>query len=221
MKRGDIPKEYPMPFFHRSAARLVPALSILLLTACMSSGPEKTLGAMADALSANDSSAFMAHMDMKRFSANEIANMTQESRSLNMLDSLGRRLGIGGVDKMLNSIVDVENDLRRHFNRGVATGELMADCRQAATPDCPWVPESLRKARVVKIDESAAVASVTTPAGMTSWLALRKQGENWQVVGQAALEDTARKYALGKGAAPSGGTQQPDSRGDKPAPVDI
>lgn len=208
-----------MSFFHRSAGVLIPALSAVLLAACMTSGPEKTLGEMADALSANDSAAFMAHMDLKRFSANEIANMTQESRGLNMLDSLGRRLGIGGVDKMLNSIVDVENDVRQHFQRGVSTGELMADCRQAETPDCPWVPESLRKARVVKINETAAVASVTTPAGMTSWLALQKQGENWQVVGQAALEDTARKYAQGT-AAPAGRAQQPSGQ-DKPAPVDI
>ena len=202
---------------------LAVGMCAVLLTACMTSGPEKTLGEMADALSANDSAAFMANMDLKRFADNEISNMTQESRGLNMLDSLGRRLGIGGVDKMLNSIVDVENDLRQHFQRGVSTGELMADCRQATTPDCPWVPESLKKAKVVKLNETAAVASVTTPAGMTSWLALRKQGENWQVVGQAVMEDTARKYALGT-AAPAR-TQQPG--GDrkpaegKTAPVDI
>lgn len=208
-----------MSFFHRPVARLVPALSALLLAACMTSGPEKTLGAMADALSANDSAAFMANMDLKRFSANEIANMTQESRGLNMLDSLGRRLGIGGMDKMLNSIVDVENDVRQHFLRGVSTGELMSDCRQATTPDCPWVPESLRKARVVSLNETAAVASVTTPAGITSWLALRKQGDVWVVVGQAALEDTARKYALGT-AALTGKTQPPAGQ-DKPEPVDI
>lgn len=214
-----------MSFFPRPAGFLAPALSVLLLAACMTSGPEKTLGALADALSANDSAAFMANVDLKSFSANEINNMTQESRGLNMLDSLGRQLGIGGVDKMLNSIVDVENDLRQHFHRGVSTGELMADCRQATTPDCPWVPESLKKAKVVKLDETAAVASVTTPAGMTSWLALRKQGENWQVVGQAVLEETARKYALGK-AAPAGKAQQPGREGKpaeegKPTPVDI
>ena len=203
-----------MSFFHRPAGRLIPVLSAVLLTACMTSGPEKTLGEMADALSANDSAAFMANMDLKRFADNEISNMTQESRGLNMLDTLGRRFGIGGVDKMLNSIVDVENDLRQHFQRG----ELMADCRQATTPDCPWVPESLMKAKVVKLNETAAVASVTTPAGMTSWLALQKRGESWQVVGQAVMEDTARKYALGT-AAPAG-REQPAGR-DKPAPVDI
>ena len=207
-----------MSFCHRPAGMLIPVLSAVLLTACMTSGPEKTLGEMADALSANDSAAFMANMDLKRFADNEISNMTQESRGLNMLDTLGRRFGIGGVDKMLNSIVDVENDLRQHFQRGVSTGELMADCRQATTPDCPWVPESLRKAKVVKLNETAAVASVTTPAGMTSWLALQKRGESWQVVGQAVMEDTARKYALGT-AAPAG-REQPAGR-DKSAPVDI
>lgn len=208
-----------MTVLRRPAGLLIPALCVLLLAACMTSGPEKTLGAMADALSANDSAAFMANMNLKQFSENEINNLTQENRGLNMLDSLGRRLGIGGVDKMLNSIVDVENDLRQHFRRGVGTGELMADCRQATTPDCPWVPESLRKARVVNLSETAAVASVTTPTGMTSWLALQKQGDAWIVVGQAALEDTARKYALGT-AAPAGKAQPPAGE-DKPAAVDI
>ena len=81
-----MPKECDMSFFHRSAGWLTPALSAVLLTACMTSGPEKTLGEMADALSANDSAAFMANMDLKRFADNEISNKTKESRGLNILD---------------------------------------------------------------------------------------------------------------------------------------
>ena len=71
----------------------------------------------------------------------------------------------------------------------------MAHCRKAERPDCPWVPESLRNAKVVELGPDAAVASVTTPAGMTSWLALRKQGETWRVVGRAVMENMARAFA--------------------------
>ena len=89
----------------------------------------------------------------------------------------------------------MEDKLRKSLTRGVSTGELMAHCRKAERPDCPWVPESLRNARVVELGPDAAVASVTTPAGMTSWLALRKQGENWRVVGRAVMENMARAFA--------------------------
>ena len=93
----------------------------------------------------------------------------------------------------------------------------IADCTQATYPDCPWVPESLRKAKVKKLNDTAAVASVTTPAGITSWLALQKRGDEWVVVGQAALEDTARKYALGTAARPErdGGAPSGQGRGQE------
>ncbi|HZF61713.1 MAG TPA: hypothetical protein VEZ52_08845, partial [Desulfovibrio sp.] len=64
-------------------------------------------------------------------------------------------------------------------------------------------------AKITELGADAAVAQVTTPARMTSWLALRKVGEKWLVVGQAVMESTAREYALQKApAAP-----------EKPAPV--
>ncbi|HJA78840.1 hypothetical protein [uncultured Desulfovibrio sp.] len=205
-----------MSILHRPA-RLLPLLGVALLAACLSSGPEKTLNALAEALSGNDSKSFMGHVDFKAYAANEISNMTQENRLMGFADSLGRKLGIGGVDRMLNSIVDVENELRQQFLRGVSTGELVADCTQATYPDCPWVPESLRKAKVKKLNDTAAVASVTTPAGITSWLALQKRGDEWVVVGQAALEDTARKYALGTAARPErdGGAPSGQGRGQE------
>jgi len=71
------------------------------------------------------------------------------------------------------------------------------------------VPESLKAAKITELGADAAVAQVTTPARMTSWLALRKVGEKWLVVGQAVMESTAREYALQKApAAP-----------EKPAPI--
>ena len=171
----------------RTYRSLLPAALILLcglLASCLSSGPEKPLGAMADAMEKNDSAAFLAQMDMPLFAANEARNMTSENEALNMLDSLGQDLGLGGMDQLLGSALNMEDKLRKSLTRGVSTGELMAHCRKAERPDCPWVPESLRNARVVELGPDAAVASVTTPAGMTSWLALRKQGENWRVVGR-------------------------------------
>ena len=162
----------------RTYRSLLPAALILLcglLASCLSSGPEKPLGAMADAMEKNDSAAFLAQMDMPLFAANEARNMTSENEALNMLDSLGQDLGLGGMDQLLGSALNMEDKLRKSLTRGVSTGELMAHCRKAERPDCPWVPESLRNARVVELGPDAAVASVTTPAGMTSWLALRKQ----------------------------------------------
>ena len=73
------------------------ALSCGLLASCLSSGPEKPLGAMADAMEKNDSATFLAQMDMPLFAANEARNMTNENEALNMLDSLGQDLGLGGT----------------------------------------------------------------------------------------------------------------------------
>ena len=172
------------------------ALTCGLLASCLSSGPEKPLGAMADAMEKNDSAAFLAQMDMPLFAANEARNMTNENEALNMLDSLGQDLGLGGMDQLLGSALNMEDKLRKSLTRGVSTGELMAHCRKAERPDCPWVPESLRNAKVVELGPDAAVASVTTPAGMTSWLALRKQGETWRVVVISVTEgdDKPLKY---------------------------
>lgn len=210
-----------MSVLHRPVRFLLPLLGAALLAACMTSGPEKTLNALAEALSNNDSTTFMEHMDIKAYAAYEISNMTQENRLMGFADSLGRKLGIGGVDRMLNSIVDMENELRQQFRRGVSTGELVADCRQATTPYCPWVPESLKKARITQLNDVAAVASVTTPAGMTSWLVLRKLSGQWRVVGQAALEDTARKYALGQASRPGSTGGASSSGGGGQEPVNI
>lgn len=199
------------------------ALSCGLLASCLSSGPEKPLGAMADAMEKNDSATFLAQIDMPRFAANEARNMTNENEALNMLDSLGQDLGLGGMDQLLGSALNMEDKLRKSLTRGVSTGELMAHCRKAERPDCPWVPESLRNAKVVELGPEAAVASVTTPAGMTSWLALRKQGENWRVVGRAVMENMARAFAQAGQAktapAAPAKTQQPAAKpAPKPAP---
>ncbi|MBQ9407285.1 MAG: hypothetical protein IJU37_11195 [Desulfovibrio sp.] len=173
----------------------------LLVTGCLSSGPQKGLNALAEAMQKNDSAAFLAQIDMKAFAANAVKTMTREDRALSTLDALGRKLGLGGMENLLGNVMDVERNLRADFSRGVSTGELMLRCRKADTPDCPWTPEALKHARVKDVGQDAAIAQVTTQARMTSWLALRKQGEDWRVVGQAIMEDEAREYATRSGAA--------------------
>lgn len=184
----------------------VPFFCAVLLAACLGQGPENTLNKAADALERNDSAAFMAQLDMSAFAASQIKNLTREDNALRSLDSLGRMLGLGGMEDLIGSVFNMEKRLQEEFVRGVSSGELPAACRKATTPDCPWVPESLRKASVIKLDDSAAVARVSTPEKITSWLALRRKGDAWLVVGQAPLEETARAHARKPAAAsPEGG----------------
>lgn len=197
----------------RRPSPLLPVAALLaaLLTACFTSGPQKTLNSLAEALDKNDSAAFLARLDMKTFAANQIKNLTREDQALSSLDSLGRMLGLGGMDDLLGSVLNMENRLQGQYTRGVSTGELAARCRAAQSPDCPWVPEALKQAQVIELSDTAAVAKVTTPARMTSWLALRKKGDAWLVVGQAILEKTARVYATDVAAPPvSGAPARPD-----------
>lgn len=175
------------------------ALTLLLtgslLAGCLSSGPEKTLREMATALKQKDPKLFLAQMNVNRYAVSQITNRTQGDAALRALDSMGRMLGLGGMEDLLGSVMDMESKLRADYTRGVSTGELMLQCRKAATPDCPWVPESLEAAKVKELTPTMAVAQVTTPANITSWLALAKKGEQWLVVGQAPLEEQAAQYA--------------------------
>lgn len=186
-------------FKMRGTAVSLLAASLLLVPGCLASGPEKALSDMAQALNKNDAGAFLARIDGARMARYEVQNFVQEDRALSMLDSLGERLRLGGVQDLLGQVMDVERELLREYQQGVSTGTLMAECRAAPEPGCPWVPESLEAAEVKEISPTAAIARVVTPARMTSWLALQKQGEQWRVVGKASLESTAKKYAQDQG----------------------
>jgi hypothetical protein len=194
---------------------VVALVAASLCLGCQTTGAKKPLAAMAKALVKNDAGAFMAEMDMRRFSANVVRNMTSEDRALGVLDDLGRRLGLGGMEDLLGSVMDMESRMTRKFQRGVGTGELMAQCKVATTPDCPWVPDSLENAQITEIGENAAIAKVTTPARLTSWLALQRHGERWLVVGQAVLESSARDYAADRTApARERKSREAEDRGD-------
>lgn len=168
---------------------------IILLVSCTASGPQETLNNLAKSLENNDPSTFLAQIDMKAFAANHIKNMTENDTALSSLNALGNALGLGSLDDLLGNLVDMQSRLEQQYERGVASGELIIECRDAETPTCPWVPASLRNAQIVELGPDAAIAKVTTPAKLTSWLAMHKIGEKWQVVGQAVLESRARSYA--------------------------
>lgn len=181
-------------------------MMILILGACSASGPEKALDKLATALEKNDNAAFLAGIDMAAFTDNYLRDLTSSDEALSSLNALGNMLGLGSLDQLINSVVDMRERLRQQFERGVASGELMARCRTTDKPDCPWVPQSLRDATVVEIDANAAIAKVTTPTRLTSWLALRKFGNDWKVVGMAILESAARSMAQkAAGTAPASG----------------
>ena len=200
----------------RISRGLLALMAALLLVACTpESGPQKALDSLARALDENNSAAFLSGLDMTAYSQNHIRNMAANDPALRALDSLGRLFNVGGVDGLLSSVLDTRAQMEADFTRGVSSGELMARCRGAETPDCPWVPQSLRDATIVELGDGAAIAKITTPARLTSWLALRKVGERWLVVGRAVLEETARRYALDAGTpAKAGG-----AGGQAPAPT--
>ncbi|MCR5815134.1 MAG: YfbM family protein [Desulfovibrio sp.] len=184
--------------------KFFPSLLLLILLlglcACELGGKSASsaLQEVATALEKNDASAFVAQFDLKACAANEIKNITEANEALSTLDQLGRRLGLGGMEDLLGNVFDVERELRQDFARKVSTGELALTCRKQQKPGCPWVPESLRRAEVEKISETAAVARVVTPEKLTTWLALVKEGESWRIVGWAVLKETAQAYAKGE-----------------------
>lgn len=191
----------------------VAVLCSFILAACMTTGPQKTLNTLADALEKKDAGLFLANLDSKLYATNEIRTRTAQSSGLSALDSMGRQLGLGGMEDLLGAVVDTENEVRQHFTRGVNTGELEAQCRARTAADCPWVAGALRSAEVKNINENAAVARVTTPAGITSWLALHKRGETWLVVGKAPEEALAARHAADANAKPA-----KPAAPEKPAP---
>lgn len=167
-----------------------------LLAACQTSGPQKTLNAAAQALTEKNSQNFMAQIDMDAFASHELVNLKQDNSLLSFAGDLGALFGFGNrMDQWLESAMDLKSQYTRTFTRMVSSGELVAQCTRSQSPDCPWEPGALKKAKVVEIDDTAAVAQVTTPANMTSWLALRKEGDTWYIVGKAVLEEQARKFA--------------------------
>lgn len=183
-------------------------LGIICLIGCTSSGPQKALDSMAEAMEKNMPGQFLAEIDLPVYANNYMKNLTSNDGALNSLNELSNLFGLGNIGNLINSFVDIQAKLKQEFERGVASGELMAQCARADTPDCPWVPQSLRNAQIIKINDKAAIAKITTPAKLTSWLALQEKNNKWLVVGHAVMEANAREEAL-----------EPETPGQKQAPA--
>jgi len=171
------------------------AACALLLAGCIGSGPGKALHEVASSLERKDSAAFLAKMDTRRYAAAYMDNLTQGNPALKALDSAAGRLFGMGVADMVNSVASVEEQLTADFKKRVSTGELVQECSQAASTACPWVPASLRGARIKELVPDAAVAHVTVPGNIATWIAMTQIAGEWKIVGLSPQEEFATRYA--------------------------
>ncbi|MBR4741473.1 MAG: hypothetical protein IK079_01050 [Desulfovibrio sp.] len=174
-------------------------LLALFLFGCEIGSPsaKKVLLEAAKALDVNDAQAFLTCFDLKACATNEIKNLTEKNAALSTLDQMGRTLGIGGMEDIIGNVFDMERNLRQNFMRKVSTGVLAKECSKSEISGCPWVSNALRQAEVKedKRFKDCAVARVTTPTKLTTWLALAKFGKEWRIVGWAEMQDLAEKFA--------------------------
>lgn len=202
---------------------LFPAL-LCLLAACSTDGPRKPLDALASALESRNSAEFMSQLNWPAFRDNALQEIIRSDFTLNILNDMGELVGVR-MDRILDRVSDIGDELAQELQEGVATGDLTAHCRKTLNPNCPWVASSLRDARVVKLDDTAAVAQVTTPAAITSWLALARIAGHWQVVGQTPMEQSARQMAVAAAASapvsPPRAAQEAPAEGRKATPAPI
>jgi hypothetical protein len=195
------------------------AACILMLAGCIGSGPGKTLHEAASSLERKDSAAFLAKLDAGRYAAAYMDNLTQGNPALKALDStVGKLFGVGVAD-MLNSLARVEEQLVDDFRTRVATGELVNECSRAASTDCPWVPASLRGAKIKELGPDAAVAHVTVPGNIATWIAMSKTGEEWKIVGLSPREEFAARYAKNPPPAPPAKRPAAPAKPEKPTSI--
>ncbi len=183
-------------FLKRSCALILGVCLLMPLAGCRKTGPEKTLDDTAKALRDKDSKSFLAQIDINAFTYHELVNLRKDNSLLDLAGNLGSMFGLNNeLEEMIMTATNLKEQYVSTFTRTVDSGEMMAMCARAATADCPWDPAGLTKAEVVKLDDGTAVARVTTSANITSWLALRREGEAWLIVGKAATRETAERFA--------------------------
>ena len=185
------------------------AVCLLLMSGCIGSGPGKALHGVASSLERKDSAAFLARIDIKRYAAAYMDNFTQGNPALKALDSAASKLFGMGVADMVNSLASMEEKLAADFKNRVASGELAAECSEAASAGCPWAPASLRGAKIKELGPDAAVAHVTMPGNVSAWIAMAKIGEEWKIVGLSSREEFATRYAKNTPAPPPPPEQRP------------
>ena len=201
--------------------RFLSAVCGLLLAGCIGSGPGKTLHEVASSLERKDSAAFLAKMDTGRYAAAFLDNLTRGNPALQVLDSMAGKLFGMGVADVVNSVAPAEERLVDDFKRRVPTGELVNECSQAASTGCPWVPASLRGAKIKELGPEAAVAHVTVPGNIAAWIAMAKIGGEWKIVGLSPQEEFATRYAKSPPASPAPPAQRPAKPAGPEKPTSI
>ena len=199
----------------------LPAACILLLAGCIGSGPGKALHEVASSLERKDSAAFLAKLDAGRYAAAFMDNLTQSNPALRVLDSTANKLLGMGVSDMVNSLTPMKAQLVDDFKKRVATGELVNECSQAASTGCPWVPASLRGAKIKELGPDAAVAHVTVPGNIATWIAMAKIGEEWKIVGLSPREELAARFAQNPPTPPAPPAQRPAAPSSPEKPTSI
>ena len=180
-------------------------LFAIFLGGCQSGTPQqKLLDKAASALDGKNPAEFLDCIDLSAYAANQVRNLTNNDAVLGTLNKWSNQLGVGRLDNIIDNVMDVGGKIRQELTEGVASGQIMAQCARALTPDCPWSPSALKNAKIVDLSQDAAIAQVTTPANITSWLAMRKIDGAWKIVGRAPMESAARKFA----------TTDPDAAGN-------
>ncbi len=170
----------------------------IFLVACTGSDAEVPLNKMADALADKNPTLFLEQMDMSRYATAQVHNQTNASEPLKALDAVGKMLGIGGLSDLIGAVSDMERKENEYFTHGISTGELELMCKESKKTNCPWVATSLRNAELVEISDVAAVARITTPTNISTWLSLAKINNVWKVVGSSELQSVAKSYAEAK-----------------------
>ncbi len=199
------------------------AVALVFLGGCLGGGesgkadsPDAVLSTLSKALSNKDATLFLSQFDLPRYASAATKRMMQDVAPLGMLDSVGKSLGLGSIEGLVGLVTGTEDEVKNYFQRSVSTGELVQQCTSARTPDCPWVPQALTNAVIKELSPTTAVAGVTTPANIKSWLAFAKIGDVWKLVGAAALEQDAVRYAgASQTASPPAESATPQ---DAPAP---
>lgn len=180
---------------HRSSHNILLLLLFLCLASGCSSGPEKAVSIAAEALKNKDSEAFSTAVDIKSYL--EIA-MTEEKAAYRraMGSILGSNLAEQAMRFANNILPQAQiNDAVKGFKQTVDTGQISLLCQQSQNPDCPWVYESLRNAKVKEVGDNSAVASVDTPNGIRQWLAIRRYDDNWKIMAVCSTEGDAKYKA--------------------------
>lgn len=176
------------------------AIALAVFATGCGSGPQTTLDKVADALETKDGEAFSQVVDIAR--CFEIGYKMEKTAFRNTMSQILK--GITGSSSQTARMADlVLPDVQRQkgaemFKELVNTGQILMLCQQSKKPDCPWVPDSLRKAEVKEVADNIAVAAVDTPNGLRQWVGLREVEGEWIVKVVAKTDVLAQELVSDK-----------------------